>query len=437
MTKGNIKRHLLYFSGPLILGNLFQLTYNTVDSIIVGRYAGEEALAAVGSSNPIMSIAILGIHGICIGASVLIGEYFGAKKYDKLKRAVSTMFLFGLFFSLAFALLGFIGAKSLLIILGVPKAILNDAAVYLRIIFLGIPFTYAYNALAAAMRSIGDSATPVKFLAAASIINAGLDYILIRWLGMGVLGTALGTITAEGLSSLFCVYFVYKKMPVLQLRRQDLCMDRHMLKKTLQYGSITALQQSCQPIGKLLIQGVVNSLGVSAIAAFNAVCRVDDFAFTPEQSISHGMMGFIAQNRGAGKKERVIQGLKQGLWIEVCYGLLIGVLVFTFREPIMKLFVSKSETGMIVLGARYLVLMSMFYILPAITNGLQGYFRGMGDMKVTLLSTLIQISFRVGFVFLLVPRFGISAVAYASFIGWILMLIFEVPYYFIRRKSNV
>lgn len=437
MTKGNIKKQLLFFSAPLILGNVFQLTYNTVDSIIVGRYAGEQALAAVGSSNPIMSIAILGINGICIGASVLMGEYFGAGNYEKLKREVSTMFLFGLCFSLVFAVLGWLCAKSLLDIMGVPGEILDDAAVYLRIIFIGMPFTYAYNALAAAMRSIGDSSTPVKFLAAASVINAGLDYIFIRWFRMGVLGTGLGTIIAEGLSGLICIYYVYKKIPVLQLKREELCMDRQMLKKTLQYGSITALQQSCQPIGKLLIQGVVNSIGVSSIAAFNAVSRVDDFAFTPEQSISHGMMSFIAQNRGAGKKERVKQGLKQGLLIEVCYGLLIGALVFLFREPLMKLFVSKNETGMIELGTKYLMLMAMFYILPAVTNGLQGYFRGMGDMKVTLLSTLIQISFRVLFVFLLVPEYGMSAIAYASLIGWILMLIFEIPYYFIRRESNV
>lgn len=436
MTKGNIPKHLITFSIPLILGNLLQLTYNAVDSIIVGQFAGKNALAAVGTANPVMNIVILGITGICIGASVLMSEFFGAGKYEELKKEVSTTLLFGCFFSLFVVILGLIFSKEILSILRVPIEILESAAIYLRIIFVGMPFTYLYNAISAAMRSVGDSRTPIRFLAIASILNGCLDFIFIAGFKMGVVGASLATIIAEACSAAFCIIYIYKNVPLLKLSKIDMKIDMNLLKKTLQHGSITALQQSAQPVGKLLIQGIINPLGVSTIAAFNAVNRVDDFAFTPEQSISHGMMTFIAQNRGAKNKDRIKDGFRIGLCIEFCYWIFICIVTLYLKEPIMKLFVSSEDMDMINLGVRYLSLMALFYMLPAFTNGIQGFFRGMGNMKITLVSTVIQISFRVIFVYILVPRIGMEGVAYASLIGWILMLAYEVPYYFIYKKKN-
>lgn len=436
LTRGSIAPQLIRFSIPLILGNLFQLTYNAVDSIIVGKFAGTQALAAVGCANPVMNIVILGITGICIGASVLMSEFYGACRYEELKKEISTTLLFGCYFSLAVVALGLIFSTWILAVFGVPEEILGEASLYLRIIFVGMPFTYLYNAVSSAMRSVGDSKTPIKFLALASVLNGCLDLVFVGGLKMGVMGAALATVIAEAASAILCIVYVYRKVPLLQIRRGDIHMDRPLLKKTLQHGSITALQQSCQPVGKLLIQGVINPLGVDAIAAFNAVNRVDDFAFTPEQSISHGMMTFVAQNRGAGKKDRVRKGFRTGLAIEFCYWILICILILTLKRPIMRLFVSGEETGMIGLGVQYLGLMAFFYILPAFTNGIQGFFRGMGNMKITLISTLIQISFRVIFVYILVPVIGMKGVAYASMIGWCLMLLYEVPYYFHFKRNT-
>lgn len=436
LTHGSIAPQLIRFSVPLILGNLFQLTYNAVDSIIVGKFAGTRALAAVGTANPVMNIVILGITGICIGASVLMSEFYGAGRYEELKKEISTTLLFGCYFSMAVVVLGLVLSRWLLGVFGVPEEILGDASLYLRIIFLGMPFTYLYNAVASAMRSVGDSRTPIRFLALASVLNGCLDLVFVGLFHMGVTGAALATVIAEGTSAVMCIVYVYRKVPLLQLGKKDIHMDRLLLKKTLQHGSITALQQSCQPVGKLLIQGVINPLGVDAIAAFNAVNRVDDFAFTPEQSISHGMMTFVAQNRGAGKKDRVKKGFQTGLFIEFCYWILICTLILTLKRPIMRLFVSGEDTGMVNLGVQYLGLMAFFYILPAFTNGIQGFFRGMGNMKITLISTLIQISFRVLFVSLLVPVFGMKGVAFASMIGWCLMLLYEVPYYFHFRRKD-
>ena len=443
MTKGKIPSELIRFSIPLILGNLFQLTYNAVDSIIVGRWAGENALAAVGTANPVMNIVILGITGICIGASVLMSEFFGAGRGEQLKRQVSTTLIFGCFFSAVVVLLGVLLSVPVMRALRVPEEIFGDAVVYLRIIFLGMPFTYLYNAVASALRSVGDSRTPVRFLAMASVLNGCLDLVFVAGFGMGVVGAALATDIAEAVSAVLCVVYVYRKVPLLQLKREDIRMDRELLKLTLKHGSITALQQSCQPIGKLLIQGAINPLGVSTIAAFNAVNRVDDFAFTPEQSISHGITTFTAQNLGSRqdeerKRERVGAGLRTGLLLEFLYWIFIFLLVYLGRVPVMKAFVTgEGSTGVVEAGSRYLGTMAFFYLLPAFTNGLQGFFRGRGKMGITLAGTFIQTSLRVAVTYLTAPVLGIYGVTIACAVGWTAMLLFEVPCLFFFRDRTV
>ena len=436
MTKGTISSQLIRFSIPLVLGNLFQLTYNAVDSIVVGQFAGEEALAAVGTAGPVMNIVILGITGICIGASVLMSEFFGAGNHEKLKQEVATTLLFGCYFSLAIVILGLFCSGGIIRLLRVPEEIAEDATVYLRLILIGMPFTFFYNGVASALRSVGDSRTPVRFLAVASVLNAFLDLIFVAGFHMGVFGAAFSTVIAEAVSAFLCIFYIYRKVPLLRLGPKDFRMDRELLRLTVKQGAVTALQQSCQPIGKLLIQGVINPLGVSTIAAFQAVNRVDDFAFTPEQSISSGLMTFVAQNRGAGNGERVRRGFRTGLFIEFSYWVIICIVILLVKEPVMKLFVSQGDGSMVRIGAEYLSLMAFFYLLPAFTNGIQGFFRGMGNMSITLISTLIQISVRVVFVYLLVPSMGMKGVPFACLIGWVCMLIYEVPYYFWFKKKN-
>ncbi|MGN0372642.1 MAG: MATE family efflux transporter [Enterocloster sp.] len=430
MTEGNIRKHLIRYSVPLILGNLFQLTYNVVDSIIAGRFIGKEALAAEGTASPVMNIVILGISGICMGASVLMSEFFGAGDEEKVKREMSTTVIFGCYFSLIVAVLGVLGAKPLLGALHVPEEILDIAAIYLSIIFLGAPFTYFYNAVSAALKSVGDSKTPLKFLAFSSILNAVLDLIFIGGLGFGIVCSAVTTVIAEAASAMLCISYVYRKIPMLQLKKGEFTMDRKLLAQTLRYGSITALQQSCQPIGKLLIQGAINPLGVDIIAAFNAVNRIDDYAFTPEQSISHGITTFVAQNRGAGKKERIRAGFRKGLMLEACYWVIICTVITLFKAPLVGLFVTEGNESIVELGSSYLAMMAFFYLFPAFTNGIQGFFRGMGNMSITLLGTFTQTSLRVIFVYLLAPRIGMQGVAYACAVGWSVMLMVEIPYYF-------
>ena len=433
MTNGSIIKHLIGYAVPLVLGSLFQLAYNAVDSIIAGRFIGTEALAATGMAGPVMNILILGIYGLSIGSGVIMSSYFGAKDYKMLGKALSTLLGTGLVFSIAAAVLGIVFATPLLRILNVPEEVLAMTAVYLRIIFLGLPFTCFYNALSQAMKSVGDSKTPLKFLAASSMLNCLLDLFFIGYLGFGITCSAMTTIVAQAVSALLCFLYIKLRVPLLSF--DGVKIDKSLLKKTLEYGSVTALQQACQPIGKLLIQSSVNTLGVAVVAAYNAVTRVDDFAFTPEQSISHAITTFTAQNRGAENLKRVREGFRKGLMLEALYFLLIAAAVLLLKEVIMALFVSGEDSALVITeGVNYLSTMAFFYIFPAFTNGIQGFFRGMGDMKVTLISTFIQTSVRVIFTFILVPRYGIHGIAYACAAGWSLMLLFEIPYYFLSKK---
>ncbi|WP_337992984.1 MATE family efflux transporter [Clostridium sp. 'White wine YQ'] len=435
MTNGNISKHLIKFAVPLILGNIFQLTYNAADSIIVGRFVGTDALAAVGTANPIMNIVIFFIVGICMGASVLMSEYFGAGNIKKFKREVSTTFIAGFIFTVIMIIICMILTKPILRLINTPEKILPDAAMFLRIIFFGLIFTFLYNIYSSTLRSIGDSKTPLIFLIISSILNIVMDIIFVVFLKFGVAGAGIATVLAEMFSSVFCIVYVYRKIPILHFKKNEFILDKLLLRKTINYSWATAMQQTCLYVGKFLVQGAVNPLGVEAIATFNAVNRVDDFAFTPQQSIAHGLTTFLAQNRGAKKKERVKKAFIEGMKIETIYWIVLLIAVYFGAHSIMNLFVPDKGSKVVELGVMYLELMAFFYLLPSWTNGIQGYFRGMGDFKVTLISTFLQISTRVIFSYLLAPRMEIVGIAVACLFGWIVMLAYEVPVCIKHRRA--
>ena len=438
MTRGAPAGHIWRYALPLMLGNWFQLAYNAVDSIIAGRFIGKDALAAEGVAGPVMNLVILGITGICLGAGVLMSEFFGAKDAPRLRRELATTVLFGLGFCTLLAGAGMAFTPLILRALAVPQEIFGITAVYLRITFAGAPFTCFYNALAAGFKSVGDAKTPLRFLMFSSVLNAVLDLIFIGGLGFGIVCSAVTTVVAEAVSAALAGYWLVRRTPELCPRRAEWRIDRALLGRTLRYGGVTALQQAVQPIGKVLIQGRVNALGVEVIAAFNAVTRIDDFAFTPEQSIAQAITTYLAQNRGAGKRERISRGFAVGLGMEFCYWVVIGTLVGLFKTPLAALFVTGEGAARVVaLASQYLGTMAVFYLLPAMTNGFQGYYRGMGRMSMTLLGTFTQTSLRVIFTCLLAPRYGIYGISFACAIGWTVMLCIEVPCYFLTRRQDL
>jgi putative MATE family efflux protein len=425
MTRGSSSKILITFAIPMVFGNILQQLYNTTDAIIVGRYIGKNALAAVGVANPIMSIAIFFIFGICIGTSVLISQLFGAGKYDVLKREISTALIVGIIFTIGMSIACMFLSRWVLILIGTPGDILNDAELFLKIIFGGLIFSFLYNFYSSALGAIGDSKTPLLFLLISCILNGILCVIFVVFFNLGVAGSAIATVIAQGISSILCIAYVYIKIPILRLKPKELIVDKTLLRKTIQYSWVTALQQTSLYIGRVLVQGVVNPFGTNAIAAFNSVTRVDSFMLAPGDSFASSMGTYAAQNMGAGKQNRIVEGYKNANIIITVYSIITSLVVFLGAEMIMRFFVSGNEIEVILIGVKYLRFMSVFYIISGFCNILQGLFRGVGKLRITLIATLMQISIRVVLSFLLAPYFGISAVGYAVAAGWIMMLIYE------------
>ncbi len=435
MTVGSPPRHILSYAIPVLLGNWMQLSYNAIDSIIAGRFIGKSALAAEGIAGPVMNLVILAITGLCIGAGVLMSESYGAKDYGKLGKTLANTLMLGGLGCLAVAGIGMIFTPQILRLLEVPEEIFDITVTYLRITFLGAPFTFVYNALAAGLKSVGDAKTPLKFLAFSAILNAVLDLIFLGIFRFGILCSAATTVFAEAVSAALSLAYMVRRAPMLVPRQWT--WEKSILKKILLYGGPTALQQAVQPIGKVLIQGQVNALGVTTIAAFNAVTRVDDFACIPEQGISSAISTYIAQNRGGKQYSRIRPGFRAGIAMEAAYWVLVCTIVSFLRTPIVSLFVTgEGAAEVTALGSRYLRYMAFFYLWPAMTNGVQGFFRGMGRMYTTMLATFIQTSIRTVCTFVLAPHFGITGIAFSCVIGWSCMLLFEVPYYFITCKNQ-
>ncbi|MBR7187550.1 MAG: MATE family efflux transporter [Clostridia bacterium] len=435
MTEGSILRHLLAYAIPAILGDLFQVTYNTVDSIIVGKYAGADALAAVGVASPLMSIAMFFIIGMGIGASVLMSEFYGAQDARSLRREFSTTLIISLALSAAIGAGLFLLAGPLLRLVNTPPEILSETTRYLRIVALGMVVTGLYNILAAASRSVGDTRTPLACLVAGSLINVALDLLFVAGLHWGVAGAAGATVISQACAAVLCGWLLYRNEPVFFSEtsgdgkpgfRRDFGVDRALLGRTLRFSYASALQQAGIYVGKLLVQSMVNPLGVHAAAAFTAVNRIDDYALIPERDIGNGETVLVAQNHGAKKPERMQRGLWTAMAIEAIYGAIISVCVFALAEPLMRLFVNASETEVIRLGTRYLRLMGFFYFMPGLTNGLQGYMRAIGKMKLTMYVTYSQMFTRAFFTWLLIGRMHLDAVPLACVAGWILMMVWEL-----------
>lgn len=427
LTTGKIMPILVNFTVPLVLGNLFQLTYNAVDSIIVGHFVGKEALAAVGICNPVSTLMILFLNGLCMGASILMGIQYGAKDYETLHRQISTTLLSGAVFSFFLTLVCVIFAVPILLLLQVDPSIMSMTVQYLRIIFLGLMFTFLYNFFSSTLRALGDSASPLYFLIISAILNIFGDLFFVIVLKAGSNGCAISTVLSEALCCLFCIIYIQKKVPILRLGKKWLVFDARLLKKTIAYGWASAMQQATVQMGKIAIQALVNTMGVSVAAAFAVVNRIDDFAITPEQNIAHAMTALMAQNKGAGKNDRMREGFRCGMILELVYGAAVMLICLGFARSLMSLFVKDEEV--IGHGVVYLHLIAVMYILPAITNSLQGFFRGIGDLKVTLMSSFTNMTVRViaAAPMVLLWNFGIEALPYSYLAGWIAMLLVETP----------
>lgn len=431
LTKGSITPLILKFTLPLVLGQLFQLTYNAVDVAVLGNFVDEKAMAAAGIGNPIVNLFILLLNGLTLGAGILMGAQFGAGEIEKLERQISTTMLAGIVFALALSAACIAGTDGILILMQVHQELFEVSAIYLRIILAGMVFTYIYNCLAATLRSLGDSMTPLIFLIISSVLNVLGDLLFVVAFGWGVEGCAVSTVLSEAVSCVLCLIYIQVRVPILRLGKKWFVFDKSLLGKTVSYGWASAMQQATVQLGKIGVQAMVDTMGTVAPAAFTAVNKMDDYAMVPQQNIAHAMSAFMSQNRGAGEKERVKIGFRQGIIIEVIYGLMIGTVTFFFATPIMRIF-QKENLDVVALGAEYLEIIAFMYIFPALTNGIQGYFRGMGRLKITLAASMINMGVRVLVAAVLIFGFSmdLAALPFAYMAGWIGMFVLEVPILF-------
>ncbi len=433
MTEGSISKHLLFYAVPLVFGNLFQQLYHTVDSVVVGRFYGKNALAAVGAAGPIMNILTFLIVGISMGTSILMARYFGAKQEEALRKELGTSLTAGFLLTLFLAAVSFFGSACFIRITNTPDEIAASAALYLRIICTGLLFTFLYNLFSAALRAIGDSRAPLYVLILTTIVNVLLDLLLVGVLRLGVPGAALATILSQAVSGLSLLLYIWLRVPLLRLRPTDLRLNRELLHQTIDFSSISAVQQTALYVGRLLVQSGVNALGVDAVAAFNAVSIIDSYVLAPGDSLAASITTFTAQNLGGGKQQRIPKGLKCMFLMAELYTVTVTILVLLGRTPLLGIFLKPEETEALRQGLSYLVPMAIFYFLSGINNTWQGYYRGLGRLKITLMATLVQMPVRVLLSYLLFDSCGIQAVAIGTAVGWVCMAAYEFTVY--RRNG--
>ena len=437
LTSGPILPQMVRLCVPLLCANVLQQLYNIINSLVVTHYIGDNAFAALGVAESVMNLFIYVITGACMGASVLIAQFFGEKNFPRLRRQlyVSAVLMGGC--TLAAVVLGQLFLIPLLRLIQTPEGLMADVSAYLRIILVGMLFTFTYNYLAATLRAVGDTKAALLFLFLSLGYNLAAAWLLVAVLGMGITGTALATASAQLLSSLLCFFYIRKRRPFLTVHREDMVMERGLIRLTSSYAAVAALQQSSLYLGKLMIQSAVNGISLvstAPISAFTASTRVENFIQAFGSSGCESIAIFVAQNRGAGKENRMLQGFARGSALVISGGLLFSVLMHLFAVPLSTLFLERGGEAL-ALSASYLRVVSWFYYLSFIGHSFVGWYRGEGRMNITFLGTTMQIAVRVVGTYLLVGAMGLDAVALATGLGWVVIVSFQVVVFLLERMG--
>ncbi len=422
LTKGNETKAILKLAGPMIIGNLFQQLYNVADTIIVGRFIGPHALAAVGSSFSLMVLLNSIILGLCMGSSAVFSILYGAKEIDKLKNSFFISFCIIGLLSLVINFLALFYIDDILVLLRIPQEILADTKTYLQIIFYGIIFTSLYNYFAGIMRSLGNSLIPLIFLIISAIINIILDIVFVVPFNMGIAGAAYATVIAQIISAIGLALYCIRKVPMIRLKSKHFRINMDIVKMIANNSVLSSIQQSVMNLGILMVQGLVNSFGVLVMAAFAVVVKIESFAYLPEQELGNAFSIFIAQNYGAKKMLRIRKGIKSATKIITIYGLVTSVLIILFAKPLLTIFVSAQETEILQIGTQYLFIVSGFYCLIGYLFMFYGLYRGIGKPETSIILTVISLGTRVVLAYSLssITSIGLVGIWWAIPIGWAL-----------------
>lgn len=437
LTEGSITPQLIRLCLPLLGANVLQQLYNIINSLVVTRYIGNDAFAALGIAESVMNLFIYAITGACMGASVLIAQFYGEGNMPKLRQQlyVSAVLMGGC--TLAAVTVGQIFLPQLLHAIQTPDALMEHVSLYLRIILLGMIFTFSYNYLASTLRAVGDTKAALLFLLISLGYNLLCAWFLVAVLDMGITGTALATATAQLLSSALCLLYIRKKRPFLKVERTDMRMDRALAHSTASFAAVAALQQSSLYLGKLMIQGAVNGISLvssAPISAFTAATRLENFAQAFGISGCESVAIFIAQNKGAKQERRMVQGFARGTAIIAGTGLTLAFLMNLASAPLSAIFLGWGNDAA-ALCISYLKTISWFYVLSFLGHSFVAWYRGSGRMNVTFWCTTTQIAVRVIFTYLLVNSMGLDAVAVATGIGWIVIVAMQTIIFRLERSG--
>jgi putative MATE family efflux protein len=418
MTKGNVFKTLFAFTVPLILSGLLQQLYYIVDSIIVGNLIGEVGLAAVGVSSPVINIFIYTITGLVSGYTILISQFYGAKEYKKLSMLSSTFFLFIMIAVCIITILGFIFKESILNLLHTPEVLLQSSNEYLSVIFLGIPFLILYNLCSSLLRGIGDSKAPLYAIIYSTVINIVLDLVFIELFSWGIKGAAIATAIAQIFSCCFLAIYIYKKYPMFKLTFKKNYMELTLFYESLKLSIPRVIQASIGVFGSLLLQSIMNSLGIDVVTAITTAYKIDTLTILPLMNISIAISVFVGQNVGANNMERSKEGLKKGIIISLIVALVITTIVVLGGEQFMKIFgVSDKVAAM---GQRFFNICAIFYPIYGIGNAYSAFLQGNKDVAFTAFNNIISLIFRVALSYALVKKLGFDIIAISEMCSWVL-----------------
>lgn len=422
LLNGNETTAIIHFAIPMIIGNIFQQLYNVADTIIVGKFIGPNALAAVGSAFSVMILLTSIIIGFCMGSGAVFSLFYGANEIDKLKNSFFTSFIFIGVVTVIINVCSIFFIDEILTFINVPPEVFNDSKIYLQIIFYGISFTYIYNYFSAIMRSMGNSIIPLVFLILSAVINIVLDIIFVVPLNMGIAGAAYATIIAQAFSAIGMAIFCMLHIPEFRLKREHIFFNRSIIKMIANYSTLSSIQYSIMNFGILMIQGLVNSFGVAAMAAFAAVIKIESFAYMPVQDFGNAFSTFIAQNMGAKKQKRINTGIRSAFKIITIYCAIISILILLFSKPLMYIFIDTSETEILRIGIQYLCIVAGFYCLIGYLFMFYGLFRGIGKPEVSIVLTIVSLGTRVILAYILssISWIGIVGIWWSIPIGWAL-----------------
>jgi len=437
LTKGKESKLILHFATPMLLGNIFQQLYNVVDSVIVGHYIGKEALAAVGASFPFIFLVISMVIGIASGTTIIIAQYFGARDFKSIIRAIDTMYIFLFFASIILSLLGILFCEQILELIKLPADVLPQAKIYLTIFLSGLIFFFGFNGTSAILRGLGDSKTPLFFLIISTIINIILDLLFVIVFKWGITGVAVATIISQAVAFFIAIIYLNRTHAIINLSFRKLVFDRSIFSKSTKIGIPSGLQQTFVALGMIALFRIVNDFGTDTIAAYSVAIRINSFAVLPAMNFSAALSTFVGQNLGANKPERVKKGYKATFLMASMISLSVSALVLIFPASLFGMFT--PEQNIIDIGVSYLMIAGPFYILFSTMFITQGVLRGAGDTLIPMFITLFTLWIvRVPISYFLSQKIGFVGIWWGFPFAWMTGMILSYLYYLTGRwKSKV